>query len=232
MTVIQMTHHIVPLSYKVSDCKVEFANHSDLIVKSSSIVNLCQEEISWMLRIMLRCCHICRTKWDTKQPEKCFLQHDNVPSHMAMSMQQFLMEKQITLMPQPLYSPNLAHKSPSCHSHCIPQTLHTNHPHATATVFPRPCTQITLLPQSLYSPNLAHKSPSCHSHCIPYTLHTDFWWFLRQKILLFTVDVLGHLKLWMQHGSCPASCAKGGSLWVRASEAKLLEQVYMCAESD
>jgi hypothetical protein len=66
-----------------------------------------------------------------------------------MLVQQFLMEKQITLMPQPLYSPDVA-----------------------------PC---------------------------------ESWLFLRLK-MGFTVDVVGHLKLQMQHGSWPASHAKGGFL--------------------
>jgi len=166
MTVIRMTHQIVSLSEEVLDCKVEFESHSDSIVKPLSIVNLCQEEILWMLLTMLRCCHICRTKWDAKQPEKWILQCDSVPSHMAMSVQQFLMEKQITLMPQPLYSPDLA--------------------------------------------------------------HCDVWWLLRLKKWAFKSWCFGHLKLWMQHGSWPASRTKGGFLWVLASMAKVLEQLCVC----
>jgi len=69
---------------------------------------------------------------------------------MAMSVQQFLMEKQITLMPQPPYSPDLA---------------------------------------------------LCDS-CL----------FLRLKKWAFMFNVLGLLKLLMQHGSRPASHAKEGFL--------------------
>jgi len=37
-----------------------------------------------------------------------FLHHDNAPTHMALSVQQFLVKNKITVIPHPPYSPNLA----------------------------------------------------------------------------------------------------------------------------
>uniref|UniRef100_A0A3B5B8R6 Tc1-like transposase DDE domain-containing protein n=1 Tax=Stegastes partitus TaxID=144197 RepID=A0A3B5B8R6_9TELE len=35
------------------------------------------------------------------------LHHDNAPAHNALSIQQFLVEKNITVIPWPAYSPDL-----------------------------------------------------------------------------------------------------------------------------
>ena len=37
-----------------------------------------------------------------------FLHHDNAPAHTALSLQQFLVENNMTVIPHPPYSPNLA----------------------------------------------------------------------------------------------------------------------------
>ena len=37
-----------------------------------------------------------------------FLQHDNAPAHMALSVQQFLAKNNMTVIPHPPYSPDLA----------------------------------------------------------------------------------------------------------------------------
>jgi hypothetical protein len=43
-------------------------------------------------------------RWDET---RWILHHKSTPRHMAMAVQQFLGGKQITLMPQPVYSPHL-----------------------------------------------------------------------------------------------------------------------------
>ena len=37
-----------------------------------------------------------------------FLHHDNAPAHMVLSVQQFLAKNNMTIIPHPSYSPNLA----------------------------------------------------------------------------------------------------------------------------
>jgi hypothetical protein len=76
------------------------------------------------------------------------------------------------------------------------------------------------MPQALYFPDLAH---------------CDIWWLAPEtKKMGLQSWCFGHLKLWMQHGSRPASRTKGGFLWVFASMAKVLEQlcvyVFVCRE--
>ena len=38
----------------------------------------------------------------------CIVHHDNAPIHMALSVREFLATKQITVLEQPAYSPDIA----------------------------------------------------------------------------------------------------------------------------
>jgi histone-lysine N-methyltransferase SETMAR len=56
------------------------------------------------VKILKRLCEAVRTK----RPELWILHHDNAPTHKALSVKQFLVQKSITEIEHPPYSPDLA----------------------------------------------------------------------------------------------------------------------------
>ena len=98
-----MTHHIVPLSEEVSDCKVESGSHSDSIVKASSIMNFGPGGKILTAAYYVEVLSHLQDKIRSERQEIWIQQHSDVPSHMSMSVQHFLIEVQITFVPQPLY---------------------------------------------------------------------------------------------------------------------------------
>ena len=50
----------------------------------------------------------CMEKTDIWNSSDWFLHHDNAPAHTALSVQQFLAKNNMTVIPHPPYSPNLA----------------------------------------------------------------------------------------------------------------------------
>jgi transposase len=85
---------------------IVFFNHQGVVHKEfvplSQTMNqtFCREVLDWLRRRVL---HV--------RPEiavNCILHHDNTPYHGALSVREFLASKQIPVLPQPPYSPDLA----------------------------------------------------------------------------------------------------------------------------
>jgi hypothetical protein len=66
----------------------------------------------WLTRITEKFCNIWGRKftkndWNNSESELVF-EHDNVPLHTALSVQQFLADKNMAVVPHPPYFPDLA----------------------------------------------------------------------------------------------------------------------------
>jgi transposase len=63
----------------------------------------------YYLEVMQRLCEAVRKKRpDAWRENRWMLQHDNVPSHSSLLVRDFLAKHATTVLPQPLYSPDLA----------------------------------------------------------------------------------------------------------------------------
>ena len=74
-----------------------------------------QQDYKEILQRLLR--SLCEKRQELWQGKSWLLQNDNAPVHKALSIRQFLAEKNITVLEQPPYLPDLA----SCDSFLFPK---------------------------------------------------------------------------------------------------------------
>ena len=77
--------------------------HSEFLTQSQTISQQVYKEI---LRLLLR--SVREKRRELWQDKPWLLHHDNAPAHNALSIRQFLAEKNITVLEQPPCSPDLA----------------------------------------------------------------------------------------------------------------------------
>ena len=77
--------------------------HSEFLPQSQTINQQVYKEI---LRRLFR--SVREKRRELWQDKSWLLHHDNAPAHNALSIRQFLAEKNIAVLEQPLYSPDLA----------------------------------------------------------------------------------------------------------------------------
>ena len=76
--------------------------HSEFLPQGQMISQQVYKDI---LRLLLRSVH--EKRWELWQDKSWLLHHDNAPAHNALSIQQFLAKKNIAVLEQPPYSPDL-----------------------------------------------------------------------------------------------------------------------------
>ena len=77
--------------------------HSEFLTQSQTISQQVYKEI---LRLLLR--SLCEKRRELRQDKSWLLDHHNAPAHNALSIRQFLAEKNIAVLQQPPCSPDLA----------------------------------------------------------------------------------------------------------------------------
>ena len=76
--------------------------HGEFLAQGQTINQQVYKEILWLL---LRSVH--EERRELGQDKSWLLHYDNAPAHNALSIRQFLAEKNIAVLEQPLYSPDL-----------------------------------------------------------------------------------------------------------------------------
>ena len=77
--------------------------HSEFLPQGQTIN---QQDYKEILRLLLR--SVCEKRRELWQDKSWLLHHDNAPAHNALSIRQFLAEKNMAVLEQPPYSPDLA----------------------------------------------------------------------------------------------------------------------------
>ena len=77
--------------------------HSEFLQQGQTINQQVYKEI---LRLLLR--SLCEKRRELRQDKSRLLHHHNAPAHNALSIRQFLAEKNIAVLEKPPYSPDLA----------------------------------------------------------------------------------------------------------------------------
>jgi histone-lysine N-methyltransferase SETMAR len=78
--------------------------HHDLVLPGQRVTG------HFYMHVLQRLRNAVRRKRSNKRQGQRFLHHDNAPSHTSLVEQKFLTEKNIPVITQPLYSPDLAPK--------------------------------------------------------------------------------------------------------------------------
>jgi hypothetical protein len=93
-------------------CDIKGIVHKEFVLAGQEVNSTHCCDVLWRLHENVQRLHL-----EFWQQKNWLLHHDNVPSHTSFLTKEFMTESNITVIPHPLYSPNLT----PCNSSLFPQ---------------------------------------------------------------------------------------------------------------